>query len=56
MKMKIFKKLLNCISVNSSEAYEFSDENNAKTLHYISGYADAVTDIIEIIEKEECKK
>ena len=53
MKEKIYKQLIHAISINTSDAFSDSNKNNAKILHYISGYNDAVSDIIDIIDEEE---
>lgn len=53
MKEKIYEQLAHVISINTSEIYDESNKNNAKTLHYISGYNDAIIDVMEIIEAVE---
>lgn len=53
MKEKIYEQLLHIISINTSEIYSESNKNNAKTLHYISGYNDAIVDVMGIINDIE---
>lgn len=53
MKEKIYKQLITTISINTSEACNCSNRANANTLHYLSGYNDAVIDIISIIDEIE---
>lgn len=50
---KILEDVLNMVSVYTGEIYEDSDQNNVKTLAYISGYCAMAEKVLEWIKKDK---